>query len=125
MTLIKHSKMLRVDDLTIAALSYLVSGWLFEICPCPLEQLQVRGAERNFGPRGKNFVWAFWSAVPQNHVMSKKGHSVRRCSNFGAKSSDEQKKGYSLRKCSNFGSTSGDEQIKVIASAAVILNFEV
>ena len=28
--------------------------------------------ERNFGPRGKNFVWAVWSVVPQNQVMSKK-----------------------------------------------------
>ena len=31
-----------------------------------------RGAERNFGPRGKNFVQALWSVVPQNHMMSKK-----------------------------------------------------
>ena len=31
-----------------------------------------RRAERNFGPRGKNFVWAFWPVVPKNHVMSKK-----------------------------------------------------
>ena len=71
MILVKHSKMLLEDDLTIAALSYLVSGWLFEICPCPLAKLQVRGAERNFGSRDKNFVWALWSVVPQNHVMSK------------------------------------------------------
>ena len=78
-----------------------------------------RGADRNFGPRGKKFVWALWSVVPQNHVMSKKGQSVRRCSNFGPKSSDEQKKGHSLRRCSNFGSTSSDEQHKVIASADV------
>ena len=28
-------------------------------------------------PRGKNFVWAPLSVVPQNLVMSKKGHSVR------------------------------------------------
>ena len=33
------------------------------------------------------------------------------------KSRDEQKKGHSLRRCSNFGSTSSDEQNKVIASA--------
>ena len=32
----------------------------------------IRGAERNFGPRGKNFVWVLWSVVHQNHVMSKK-----------------------------------------------------
>ena len=80
----------------------------------------VRGAERTFGPRGKKFVWALWSVVPQKHMISKKkGHSVRRCSNFGLKSSDEQKKGHSLRRCSNFGSTSSDEQHKVIASADV------
>ena len=70
-------------------------------------------------PRGKNFIWALWSVVPQNHVMRKKGHRVRRCSNFGPKSSDEQKKGHSLRRCSYFGSTSSDEQNKVIASADV------
>ena len=74
-----------------------------------------RGAERTFGPRGKKFVWALWSVVPQKHMISKKkGHSVRRFSNFGLKSSDEQKKGHSLRRCSNFGSTSSDEQHKVI-----------
>ena len=82
--------------------------------------ITVRGAERTFGPRGKKFVWALWSVVPQKHMISKKkGHSVRRCSNFGLKSSDEQKKGHSLRRCSNFGSTSSDEQHKVIASADV------
>ena len=80
---------------------------------------EIRDAERNFGPRGKNFVWVLWSAVPQNHVVSNKGHSVRRCSNFGPKSSDEQKKGHSVRRCSNFGPTSSDEQNKVIASADV------
>ena len=79
-----------------------------------------RGAERTFGPRGKKFVWALWSVVLQKHMISKKkGHSVRRCSNFGLKSSDEQKKGHSLRRCSNFGSTSSDEQHKVKASADV------
>ena len=82
--------------------------------------ITTRGAERTFGPRGKKFVWALWSVVPQKHMISKKkGHSVRRCSNFGLKSSDEQKKGHSLRRCSNFGSTSSDEQHKVIASADV------
>ena len=31
------------------------------------------GAPREIsGPKGKNFVWALWSEVPQNHVMSKK-----------------------------------------------------
>ena len=35
------------------------------------------------------------------------------------KSRDEQKKGHSFRRCSNFGSTSSDEQNKVIASADV------
>ena len=85
-----------------------------------MEVVVNRGAERNFGPRGKNFVWALWSVVSQNHVMSKtKGNSVRRCSHFGPKSSDEQKKGHSLRRCSNFGSTSSDKQNKVIASADV------
>ena len=80
----------------------------------------TRGAERTFGPRGKKFVWALWSVVPQKHMISKKkGHSVRRCSNFGLKSSDEQKKGHSLRRCSNSGSTSSDEQHTVIASADV------
>ena len=79
-----------------------------------------RGAERTFGPWGKKFVWALWSVVPQKHMISKKkDHSVRRCSNFGLKSSDEQKKGHSLRRCSNFGSTSSDEPHKVIASADV------
>ena len=32
----------------------------------------TRGAERNFGPRSKIFVWTLSSVVPQNHVMSKK-----------------------------------------------------
>ena len=35
------------------------------------------------------------------------------------KSRDEQKKGHSVRRCSNFGSTSSDERNKVIASADV------
>ena len=38
----------------------------------PRTFVTVRDAERNFGPRGKNFVWVLWSVVPQNHVMSKK-----------------------------------------------------
>ena len=38
----------------------------------PINLCMIRGAERNFGPRGKNFVWALWSVVLQNHVMSKK-----------------------------------------------------
>ena len=41
MFLIKHSEMLQVDDLAIAALSYLVSGWIFKIYPCSLAKLQV------------------------------------------------------------------------------------
>ena len=36
-----------------------------------------------------------------------------------SKSRDEQKKGHSLRRCSNFGSTSSDEQNEIIASADV------
>ena len=35
------------------------------------------------------------------------------------KSRDEQKNGHSLRKCSNFGTTSSDEQNKLITSADV------
>ena len=79
-----------------------------------------QGCREKFRAPGQKFRLALWSVVPQNHVMSKKkGQSVRRCSNFGPKSSDEQKKGHSLRRCSNFGSTSSDEQNKVIASADV------
>ena len=33
------------------------------------------------------------SGAPKSRDELKKGHSVRRCSNFGPKSSDEQKKG--------------------------------
>ena len=47
--------------------------------------LVYRGTERNFGLMDKNFVWALWSVVSQNHVMGKKGHSLRRCLNFGPK----------------------------------------
>ena len=81
----------------------------------------VTGAPREIsGPGAKISFGALWSVVPQNHVMSiKKGHSVRRCSNFGPKSIGEQKKGHSLCRCLNFGSTSSDEQKKVIASADV------
>ena len=59
------------------------------------------------------------SGAPKSRDEQNKGHSVRRCSNFGPKSSDEQKKGHSLRRCSNFGSAFSDEQNKVIASADV------
>ena len=46
---------------------------------------------------------------PKSSDEQKKGHSLRKCLNFGPKSSDEQKKGHTLRRCSNFGSTSSDE----------------
>ena len=41
-------------------------------CPNSFTISVSRSAERNCGPRGKNFVWTLWSVVPQNHVMSKK-----------------------------------------------------
>ena len=61
-----------MDDLTIAALSYLVSGWLFEICPRPLAKLQVRGAERNFGPRQKFHLGPLVSDAPKSRDEQKK-----------------------------------------------------
>ena len=38
----------------------------------PITFIAARGAERTFGPRGKKFVWALWSVVPQKHMISKK-----------------------------------------------------
>ena len=79
-----------------------------------------QGRRENFRAPGQKIrLGPLVSGAPKTHDLQKKGHSVRRCSNFGLKSSDEQKKGHSLRRCSNFGSTSSDEQHKVIASADV------
>ena len=69
------------------------------------------GAKISFGPFGQ---WC-----PKITWWAKKGQSVRKCSNFGPKSNNEQKKGHSFRRCLNFGSTSSDEQNKVIAFADV------
>ena len=55
--------------------------------------LRRAGAPREIsGPGAKNSFGLFGQWSPQNHVMSKKSQSVRRCSNFGPKSSDEQKR---------------------------------
>ena len=82
--------------------------------------IQYPGAPREIlGPGAKILFGPFGQWYPKITWWAKKGHSVRRCSNFGPKSSDEQKKDHSLRRCSNFGSTSSDEQNKVIASADV------
>ena len=79
-----------------------------------------QGRREKFRVPGQKFrLGSMVSGVPKLGDERKKGHSVRRCSNFGPKSSEEQKKGHSLRRCSNFGSTSSDEQNKVIASADV------
>ena len=54
---------------------------LFSCCSSPWPRKEFdwngnvatrRGAERTFGPRGKKFVWALWSVVPQKHMISKK-----------------------------------------------------
>ena len=72
-----------------------------------------QGRREKFRAPGQKFRLGILVSGARNHVMSKeKGHSVRRCSNFGPKS-------HSLRKYSNFGSSSSDEQNKVIASADV------
>ena len=71
------------------------------------------------GPGAKICLGSLVSGAPKSRDEQKKGHSSRRCSNFGLKSSDEQKKGHSLRRCSNFGSTSSNEQNMVMASADV------
>ena len=80
----------------------------------------TQGHREKFRAPGQKFsLDPLVSGAPKSREEQKKGHSVRRCSNFGPKSSDEQKMGHSLRRCSNFGSTSSDEQNKVIASADV------
>ena len=80
--------------------------------------IQVR-REKFRTPMKKFRLSPLVSGAPKSCDEQKKGHSVRRCSNFGPKSSDEQNEGHSLHRCSNFGSTSSDEQNKVIASADV------
>ena len=79
-----------------------------------------QGRREKFRAPGQKFrLGPLVSGATKSRDEQKKGHSVRRCLNFGPKSSDEQKMVHSLRRCSSFGSTSSDEQNKVIASADV------
>ena len=82
-----------------------------------------QGSREKFRAPGQKFrLGPLVSGFPKSRDEQKKGHSVRRCSNFDPKSSDEQKKGHSVRRYSNFVSTSIvsiSSQNKVIASADV------
>ena len=79
-----------------------------------------QGRREKFLAPGQKFRLGPLASGASKSRDEQKGQSVRRCSNFGPKSSDkQQKKGHTLRRCSNFGSTSSDEQNKVIASADV------
>ena len=79
-----------------------------------------QGRREKFRAPGQKFALGpLVNGASKSRNEQKKGHSVRRCSNFGPKSSDEQEKGHSLRRCSNFCSTSNNERNKVIASAYV------
>ena len=79
-----------------------------------------QGRRDKYRALGQKFrLGSLVSGAPKSRDEQKKGHSVRKCSNFGPKSSDEQKKGHSLRRCSKFGSIFSDEQNKVKASADV------
>ena len=63
-----------------------------------MQTTHTQGRREKFRAPGQKFRLGPLVSGAQNHAMSKKkSHNVRRCSNFGPKSSDEQK-GHSLRK---------------------------
>ena len=55
----------------------------------------AQGRREKFRAPGQNFRFGpLVSCAPKSRDEQKKGHSLRRCSNFGPKSSDEQTKGH-------------------------------
>ena len=61
--------------------------------PSSINTLLTTGAPREISGPGEKFrLGPLVSGAPKSHDEQKKGHSVRRCSNFGPKSSDKQKK---------------------------------